>query len=275
MDMAQSNTVPLICQEHFSTADWAALGIPDRMSIISFMQAEQAQTTQGLVITFPRIAYPGAAAAIWIVPDATGQPQYKPVIAGAVLYKQPVRAYWPIGNPIAKDPPMCSSPDGRKPDTPGPINIDSGRQANSCAECLRAVFGTGKEGQGQACKARINVFTLMDANGDKPGAPLALEDVPTLISVPPSQLKTFSEYAVQVRKSAAGSLLAHTTVFGLKDDKSRSGVEFKALSLSTGKKLSFDQMRKCREIGDAFEDQFRSRGFVSDEETDEEDKVPF
>lgn len=274
VEMAESVTAPAFMRGVFSDHDWAAMAVPDRMEAIAFMQAEQGATTDGLEITFPKIKYPTAQAGVWVVPDATGTPQYRPLIGGAVLFKQPVRAYWPIDKPLSNDPPMCSSPDGRKPDTPGPIDLEKGRQANWCAECARAAFGTGKEGQGQACKARINCFTLMDANGHDPKAPLELEEIPTLISVPPSQLRAFSEYAVQVRKSAAGSLLAHTTVFGLKDDRNKAGTEFKALVLSTGKRLTYEQMLACRKISDSFADQFRRRGFVPDDDPAGE-KVPF
>ena len=266
MEMVESKTVPTFMREVFSPEDWVAMDTRSRMEAIAFMQAEQAATTDGLDITFPKIKYPTAQAGVWVVPDATGTPQYRPTVAGVILFKQPVRAYWPIEKPLSNDPPMCSSPDGRKPDTPGPIDAEKGRQANWCAECPRSAFGTGKEGQGQACKARINSFTLMDANGHDARQPLELEEIPTLISVPPSQLRAFSEYAVQVRKTSVGSLLAHTTVFGLRDDRNKQGTEFKALVLSTGKKLTYEQMQACRKISDSFEDQFRRRGFVPDEE---------
>jgi hypothetical protein len=272
--MAEAKTVPAFMREVFSDADWTTMAVSDRMEAIAFMQAEQSATTDGLEITFPKIKYPTAQAGVWVVPDASGTPQYRPIIAGVVLFKQPVRAYWPIDKPLSNDPPMCSSPDSHKPDTPGPIDPDKGRQANNCAECMRSAFGTGKEGQGQACKARINCFTLMDTNGHDPRQPLALEEIPTLVSVPPSQLRAFSEYAVQVRKSTSGSLLAHTTMFGLKADKNKQGTEFKALVLSTGKKLTYEQMQACRKISDSFEDQFRRRGFVPDDDPAGE-KVPF
>jgi len=273
LEMAESKTVPPILREHFTETDWGAMAVPDRMEALAFFAAEQAETTKGLIITFPQIKYPTAQAGVWVVPDATGTPQYRPTIGGVILFKQPVRAYWPIDKPLSNDPPMCSSPDGRKPDTPGPINPIGGRQADTCAACPRSVFGTGKEGEGQACKARINTFNLMDQNGHDVKQPLQLEEIPTLISVPPSQLKAFSEYAVQVRKSSTGSLLAWTTTFGLKDDKNKRGTEFKALVLSTGKKLTYEQMQTCRKISDSFADQFSRRGFVP-EDAEEEPTFP-
>lgn len=277
-EMVNSRTVPPIAKEHFNDAEWAAMSTDDRLSAVTFFLAEQGETTRGLEITFPRIPYPTSQAAVWQIPDVSGTPQFKPVIAGVPIFKQGVRAYWPIGDPVSNNPPTCSSPDGKKPDTPGPIS-QTGRQSDSCLNCQQAAFGTGRNGRGQACKSRINVFTLLDMS-PRPAdinAPLDLEEIPTLISIPPSQLRAFSEYAVAVRKNVpSGSLLSHTTVFGLKDDKNSEGVEYKALNLSTGKRLTYEQMVHARDVANAFEDQFMKRGFVPDDvEEKQDDSVPF
>lgn len=276
-DLVESKTVPNLLKEHFTDADWQALVPADRIEAVSFFLEEQGKTTQGLEITFPRIPYPSSSSGVWTVADASGQPQYKPTIGGVPIFKQGVRAFWPPDQAVSNNPPICSSPDGKTPDTPGPIS-EEGRQSDSCLTCRQAVFGSGKKGRGQACKSRVNVFTLLDLNPKPadPNAPLELEDIPTLISVPPSQLRTFSEYAVQVRKTIpSGSLLSHTTVFGLHDDRNPDGVEYKALTLSTGKKLTYEQMRHCRDIANAFEEQFRKRGFVQDEVEEKDNSVPF
>lgn len=266
--MAESLEVPRALQEHFKKDDWVSMTVGQRMEAISFFQDEQGETTRGLKITFPRIRYPTAQAPVWVIPGGgvNGKDGFETTIAGVVLFKQPVRAYWPIDKPIAKDPPVCSSPDAKRPDTPGPIT-EKGRQSDYCATCPKSAFGTGKEGSGQACKYLINCFLLRDVGGEELRAPLVLEDIPTHLRIPPSQLKAFSEYAVQIRKNVpSGSLLAYTTIFGLKDDRSRNGTEFKSLVLSLGKKLDYPTMKRCREMSDSFIEQFQERGFEPDEE---------
>lgn len=123
--------------------------------------------------------------------------------------------------------------------------------------CPQAVFGTGKEGQGQACKARLNVFMLMDNKG-------TLDEIPTLLSVPPSQLKGFSDYAVQVAK-AKSSLLGQCTVFSLVDARNKLGTAYKALAIKFGRKLTYPEMKKARELSTVFMDNMVRRGFVVEE----------
>jgi hypothetical protein len=243
-------TVPRGLEEMFSAEEWALMPPEERAAAVAFFREEQRETTDGLDITFPRVPYPTSGSSFWEVPTASGEPEARKTLEGIVVYKQPTRAYWPLDAEVSKkNPPTCSSPDGITP------LEGEGKQAKTCGICPHARFGTGRDGHGQACKARLQTFVLM---GD--------EEIPTLVSLPPSALKTFSDYAVQLRK-ANSALLAVTTVFGLTDERSNAGISYKALTLKIGRKLTYAEMVRARKIRELFEAQMAKRGLQVDDET--------
>lgn len=255
-EIVQSKVVPTAIAGSISQEEWDTMPANDRIECYRFFQEEMAETTSNLKITFPRIKYPTSGTGVFECPSPTGEPDYRPTLTGVVIAKQPVRAYWPINEPIANNPPKCSSPDGIRP------TADSeDQQAAYCDECPQSKFGTGKEGQGQACKQRLNVFMLLDRAG------IDLEEIPTLLSVPPSQLKTFNNFAVQLRK-VGSPLLAQCTVFSLVNATSKNGTAYKGLALKLGRKLTYAEMKQARSVSDAFEEQMVKRGFAVDDADD-------
>lgn len=268
-ELAKQPVVPAIAKSSISQDDWDAMPVPERVAAIEFFLAEQADTTEGLRITFPRVKYPTSGAGVFEIPSAGGEPEYKPSITGVIVSKRPVRAWWPLDQPIANNPPECFSDDSVRPNPSSPK-----KQAELCDHCKNAQFGSGKssvaggEGRGQACKQRINVFLLRDvppAKGTEDRS--QLEDIPTLLSIPPSQLKAFSEFAVQLRKGQS-SFLSQCTEFGLVDTKSREGTAYKGLALKMARKLTYSEMQAARQIADAFREQMESRGLVPEEAED-------
>ena len=259
-DLAQSKDVPDFVRNSIPQEDWGAMPIEERVAAIEFFRAEMETTTEGLSITFPRIKYPTSGSGVFESPTAGERPDYLPTISGAIVHKQLVRAWWPIGDPLANNPPKCSSPDGETP-MPGPD-----KQSEHCSTCQHAQFGTGKEGSGQACKQRINVFLLRDVNG-------VLEEIPTLLSVPPSQLKVFSDFAVQIRK-AKSTFLSQCTKFSLVDATNRTGVKYKGLQLQADRKLSYPEMQAARTLATTFREQMEKRGFVAEAEAEETGHAP-
>ncbi|HSE45507.1 MAG TPA: hypothetical protein VLA89_09315 [Gemmatimonadales bacterium] len=248
--LAQQAKVPDLVAAAISQDDWSAMPTDERIGALEFITMEMQDTTSGMAITFPRIKYPTSGAGVFGVPGPDKM-DYVQSISGVVVAKQTVRAYWPVGDAVSNNPPTCSSPDGVIP-VEGP-----GKQNAHCMDCKWAQFGTGKEGSGQACKQRINVFFLRDRNG-------TLEDIPTLMSVPPSQLKTFSDFAVQLRKNNL-TMLSQVVEFSLAETRNKGGIAYMALILKVGRKLAFAEMKEARAIADQFKAQMEKRGLVPDE----------
>jgi len=236
----------------FSEEEWAALSPTEQQEAIAFFREETAATTEGLQVTFPRAKFPTSGSSFWELPSVTGEPEAAKEIEGVVVCKQNTRAWWMGADgktsfEITNTAPTCSSLDGITP-------VESeDRQAETCAKCPLAKWDTGKDGRGQACKSRLNVFIL------RPG-----DEIPTLISLPPTAIKPFGAYAVGLRQKKS-ALIAVTTIFGLQDAKSSGGTAYKGIALRMGKPLTFTEMKAARTISDAFESAMRSRGIQVDE----------
>jgi hypothetical protein len=241
----------------FEEAEWAAMSETEKQDALAFFREETAATTEGLQVTFPRVKFPTSGSSFFELPSITGEPEAVREIEGTIVFKQNVRAWW-MGEDgetsftVTNSPPACASFDGVKP------NAGEHRQAENCAGCPRAQWDTGKEGHGQACKARLNVFIL------RPD-----EEIPTLISIPPTALKLFSKYAVGLRQKKS-ALIATTTVFGLQDQTSSGGTAYKGLTLRMGKPLTFADMKAARAVSDAFASAMTQRGIQVDEAAGEE-----
>ena len=236
----------------FEETEWAAMSEVEKTEALTFFREESATTTEGLQVTFPRAKFPTSGSSFWELPSVTGEPEAAKEIEGVVVCKQNTRAWWMGADgatsfEITNTAPTCSSLDGIKP-------VESeDRQAETCLKCPHAQWGTGKEGRGQACKSRLNVFIL------RPG-----DEIPTLISLPPTAIKPFGAYAVGLRQKKS-ALIAVTTIFGLQDAKSSGGTAYKGIALRMGKPLTFAEMKAARTISDAFEAAMRSRGIQVDE----------
>jgi len=234
----------------FSEEEWAALSPTEQQEAIAFFREESAATTEGVPITFSRVKYPTSGASFWEVPSVTGEAEAVKEVEGVVVFKQLMRGYWESAE-VTNTPPTCSSNDGVEP-KPGP-----GRQAAICTACPHSQWGSGKEGRGQACKQRLAVFFLREN-----------EEIPTLLSLPPTAIKPFGAYAVGLRQKKS-ALIAVTTVFGLQDATNSTGIKYKGLALRMGKPLSFADMKRARAISDAFESAMAQRGIQVDEVADE------
>lgn len=253
--LATSEAVPAELVEYFTPEEWVATPTAQRVSAIEFILEESVATTEGLPVSFPVVKYPTSGSSFWEVPTPSGEPEALKALEGVVVYKQMVRVYYPFGQAVAKQPPTCASLDLIRPSTDIVEPQDKGK---GCAACPWAQWGSGKNqdgtpSRGQACKQRLRVFLL------RPG-----EEIPTLLSLPPSALKAFGAYALQLRQSKA-SLVAVSTLFGLADATSNNGTPFKTVTLKVGRRLRFVEMQQAAQIRGVFEQQMARRGIQVDE----------
>lgn len=226
---------------------WAALDPQKQADLARLYQEENSNWSEGIQVNFPRITYPTSGSSFWAVPTAEGEPEARKTLEAVIVFRQPVRAYWPLNEEVGNNPPTCSSFDAKKP-VEGP-----GKQAKTCVACPHSQWGSGREGRGQACKARLQCFLIFEG-----------EQIPTLLSLPPSALSIFSEYVTQLRKDGIPPLSV-TTIFGLADAKSKGGISYKGLTLKIGSDVDPDRMLALKEIRDEFEDQMRRRGIEVEE----------
>jgi hypothetical protein len=136
------------------------------------------------VLNLPRIRVPTGGALDFRVEGASGETSARR-ITGILVASRRARIYWrkAYGGGGGKKPPDCTSMDGF---------VGIGDPGGECRICPYARFGSaiganGKPGPGQACKDVRQVLFLL------PG-----EVVPHLLAVPPTSVKAFIQYELNL-----------------------------------------------------------------------------
>lgn len=127
----------------------------------------------------PRLKIPQGFSGYFQVPSLEGEGTAK-TIQGVIVHHRDVRAYWPVDEAQGNKPPDCSSHNGlvgicAEPQEGGP--------GGDCTKCRFSVFGTGKEGRGQACKQTKQLFLIRGDNL-----------LPEVLALPPTSLKHAKQY---------------------------------------------------------------------------------
>ncbi len=166
-----------------------------------------------------RITVPGAGGTTWEVNTINGTVETK-TLRGIVLAVQKSRSYWEQDLDGEGTPPDCSSHDGE---------TGFGKPGGSCLNCPLNQFGSGKNGS-KACKETKNVFLLTEHSM-----------LPVILQVPPTSLKVWKKYCVQLMGSGLRQLSETVTEFSLEKTKSRSGFTHSAIVPKLGGDLSEPQ----------------------------------
>ena len=130
------------------------------------------------------------------------------------------------GDDIAKtepdDFPLCTSNDG--------INgsheiIDSaeGPCFGSCSKCFLNCFGSDlRGGKGKACKNAKRLLMLLPRSG-----------IPNVLTLPPTSIRAFDDYATALYEWKLTPLFVHTTI-GLKIKEASGGIKYSIAVFETG-----------------------------------------
>lgn len=129
-----------------------------------------------------RVKIPGSGGLTWEIPSIDGAQESKELF-GIIAAWADKRSYWArsMDETGGGSPPDCNSEDGE---------YGTGTPGGECGTCQLAAFGTGK-GQSQACKSMKFVFLI---------SPERL--LPMLLSVPPSSLRAFRQYMLQLSSAS-------------------------------------------------------------------------
>ncbi len=136
-------------------------------------------------------------------------------ITGIVLMSRIGRASWD-GRGGADKRPRCASPDGVQGEW---RNEDGTTRVMQCAGCPRNRWGSevkedGSRGRGKACKEMRRFLVLMEGN-----------DVPVLVTIPPTSCKAFDQYASALRTKRSSYFAVETTI-GLEKTKNPDGIAY-------------------------------------------------
>jgi hypothetical protein len=127
----------------------------------------------------PRVKIPQGFTGKFQVPSLEGDGDAK-IITGVIVHHRDVRAWWPVEDAQGNKPPQCSSSNGVVGSCADPEENGPG---GDCSKCRFAVFGTGKEGRGQACKQTKQLFLIRGDNL-----------LPEVLALPPTSLKAAKQY---------------------------------------------------------------------------------
>lgn len=201
-----------------------------------FTAEELAEDMDGLRLSFKQVKIPAGGALQFEVPsNDPDNPDYTKTLEGVILYNHFSYAYWPEnddGDPDENATPLCQSVDGK---------VGYGTPGGICASCGYNRFGS--RGRGKACKNSRVLYLLQSG-----------EYMPIQISLPPTSLKPFNDFANFAFLIRQRGLCSSVVQIGLKRESNGkddySVATFKVLYDFEGEELA-----KIR----AFSDQFREQ----------------
>lgn len=150
-------------------------------------------------------------------------------IRGVILKSQINRGYWKPGNPK----PVCTSSDGIR-------GVDVNGTERQCAACPKNRFGTATRlnesgqvvpGRGKACKEMRRLLVL--PNG---------YELPIILTVPPSSLRRFDEYASSLRMRRVPLIAIETTI--RLEEAQADGMSFARLAFEAGDAVPREQVER-------------------------------
>lgn len=155
---------------------------------------------EGIAPEFPRVKIPAGGQLSFEVPnpDDPEDPTPMKTLEGVIVLQHTANSYWAEADANGQ-PPDCASADGE---------AGYGNPGGRCGGCPLNQFGSGEGGLGKACKNMKNLYLLR--SGDR---------LPLLLSLPPTSLKGFRQYANTLRLGGRG-LSAVVTSIGLKRQES-------------------------------------------------------
>lgn len=171
---------------------------------------------EGVEIQFPVIQINGS---IFELPDGSKAESFE----GVILDQFRLRAYWvdDFDQTGGGDVPDCFSMD-----CVSPVISGENVQAETCAQCPHAVYGTGKNGAGTACKIKKRIHIMM------PG-----QSVPHRLSIPYMSIKPLDFY-IQTLVSRGLPYQLVRTRFSLIPAKSSAGIAYSKVALMAGETIS-------------------------------------
>lgn len=172
-------------------------------------------------LNFARIQMPSGGSLAFRVQTLAGE-QPEKQLEGIIIAWRQARIFWREGFGGGRKPPDCSSKDGF---------IGVGDPGGRCADCHFAQFGTatlpnGNPGAGQACKDIRQILLL------RPD-----EILPHLLSVPPTSLRAFNAYSMQLL-SARIPYWGVTTRLTLEKANNESGIAYGKIAFTLGRRLT-------------------------------------
>lgn len=210
-----------------------------QVSNTGFTAEEVAEDMDGLRLSFKQVKIPAGGALQFEVPsDDPDNPDYTKYLEGVILYNHYSYAYWPEdedGETDENTAPLCQSVDGK---------VGYGSPGGLCASCGFNRFGS--RGKGKACKNSRVLYLLRSG-----------EPMPIQISLPPTSLRPFNDFANYAFMLQQRGLCASVIQIGLRKD-SNGKDEYSVATFKVLYDFEGEELARVREFSDQFREKVKA-----------------
>lgn len=200
---------------------------------------------EGLSVEFDRVKIPPGGGLAFEVPGDTEEPDYEKELVGVIVDHHPVNSYWPESMSGENSPPDCSSNDGK---------VGVGNPGGDCATCHFNQWGSGKNGQGKACKNMHRIYLLRDG-----------EMFPMLLTLPPTSIRNFSGFVAKRIVGRGRRSYEAVTRVTLKRVESSHGHAYSQAQFSVAGVLDDKIIQAMKQFSDNMKRHTREVGVQNDE----------
>lgn len=172
-----------------------------------------------------QIKIPGSGGKFWSIVDDDGNAQPVSTFNAIIVMQRMTRSFWrlsPEESGGEATPPDCSSNDAV---------VGVGDPGGECDTCAYSQFGSAKNGRGQACSLRRQLFLLT------PGSLM-----PAVLSLPPTSLTAAKQYLLRLGNKGIRFKSVETT-FGL-EQTTGGGFTYSKATLAQSRRLNEDETAK-------------------------------
>jgi hypothetical protein len=164
------------------------------------------------------IRLPAGGGTAWTLQNLEGEKTEKELY-GIIVGWRDTRSYWsvPMDQSDGNAPPDCASVDAC---------VGVGKPGGDCRTCRFAQFGSGPNGEGQACKLMRQLLFLRQENV-----------LPEIVNLPPSSLKPVRQYLARLTARAL-TCYGLITRIGLERAQNLRGIIYSRTIFTAGDLLS-------------------------------------
>lgn len=221
---------------------------------------------EGMAASFPRIKFPSGGMLAFEVPSDEGADVAKELV-GVIIDQVSSNTYWSQKYTGETNTPDCFSPDGKIGTRSPGAKLPWSGDRMECSRCPLNQYGS--EGKGKACKNMRKIFMVREH-----------EILPLEIMIPPSSLREWQNYTVQLTTKVK-PLDGVVTRIKLKKAVSAGGIEYSQAQFSKAADLTPDERIAIRKYAQSLRAVIRQQAQQSPVEAEpvvtisDDEELPF
>jgi len=212
-----------------------------------------AEEMEGLEVAFDRAKILGGGGLLFEIPsDSQDEVQTVKEIEGVILDHHHVNGYWKAKYTGSNNPPDCGSIDGK---------FGEGSPGGDCRLCPLNQYGSHEDGKSKACKNMHRIYLLRSG-----------EVLPILITLPPTSIKSFSNYLAKKIITKGLRSYGVITKITLKKAQSQGGIVYSQAQFNIADVLDEKTAKNMEELSRSLKATTRKVDTIEDYTTEEENQ---